>query len=152
MFKLFVDIWQGIVSIFKGFVVTGRSMFRKPVTIQYPLQKAAMTQRFRGMADLRVEQCISCLQCVRICPTAALDLTSVTNPETKKKALESFCFNAELCCFCGLCQDVCPTKAIFLNALYEVAYYKRSDVTAIDLMAPDKYAHVGVLAAGKGKP
>ncbi len=151
MFKIPLDFFQGVLSILKGFVVTGRSMFRKPVTIEYPLKKAVMTERFRGMADLRPEKCISCMQCVRICPTAALDLVSVMNPETKKKVLQSFCFNAELCCFCGLCQEVCPTKAIFLNAVYEVAYYKRSDVTSIDLMKPDKYAHVGELASGKGK-
>lgn len=151
MFRILIDIFQGIVSLFKGFAVTGRSMFRKPVTIEYPLKKAAMTARFRGMVDLHPEKCIACMQCVRICPTAALDLASAMNPETRKKSLQSFCFNAELCCFCGLCQEVCPTKAVFLNAMYEVAYYDRRDVTAIDLLKPDKYARVGVLASRKGK-
>ena len=150
MLKTVIKIFEGIGSICKGLMVTGKNMFRKPVTLQYPLERALMTERFRGMVDLHPEKCIACSQCIKICPTAALDLTAEPDPETKKRALKTFHLNEEICCFCGLCEEVCPTQAIFLNKCYEGAYYKRDDFTAIDLMAKDKYDRWEPLKAKKG--
>ncbi|MBF0593609.1 MAG: NADH-quinone oxidoreductase subunit I [Candidatus Omnitrophica bacterium] len=142
MFKMITYVFSGLLSILKGLGITWNNMFRKAVTLQYPLQKPVMTERFRGLVDLIPEKCIACSQCVKICPTAALDLTSAVNPETKKKSPCTFVFNGELCCFCGLCQEVCPTSAIFLNNIYEAAYYKHEDMLKIDLLKVDKYAHL----------
>ncbi|MBF0121823.1 MAG: NADH-quinone oxidoreductase subunit I [Candidatus Omnitrophica bacterium] len=136
------DIVAGFISILKGLAVTGKNMLKKPVTIQYPFEKPVMTEKFRGLVDLYPEKCIACSQCVKICPTAALDLTATTNPETKKRFLGAFSYNGELCCFCGLCQEVCPTAAMYLNKCYEVAYYKHGDLTKIDLLKADKYQHL----------
>lgn len=142
MFTKINDMASGFVSILKGLAVTGKNMFRKPVTIQYPFEKPAMTARFRGLVDLYPEKCIACSQCVKICPTAALALETTTNPETKKRAAAVFTYNGELCCFCGLCQEVCPTAAMYMNKCYEVAYYAHDDLTKIDLLKVDKYAHL----------
>jgi NADH-quinone oxidoreductase subunit I len=101
-----------------------------------------MPERYRGLVDLIPEKCIACSQCVKICPTAALQLGSVMNPETKKREPCTFVYNSELCCYCGLCGEVCPTSAMFLNKCYEAAYYKHTDMTAIDLLAKDKYGHL----------
>ncbi len=150
MIKTLTDIFNDILSIFKGLAVTGKNMFRKNVTIEYPLKKAAMTARFRGMVDLAPAKCITCSQCIKICPTAALDLVAPADPETKKKVLKAFTFNGEICCFCGLCAEVCPTMAITMNQVYEVAYYDRKDLTAIDLMKADKYDRFKCVTPGKG--
>jgi len=142
MFKKINDIVTGFISILKGLGVTGQNMFRKPVTIQYPFEKPAMTDRFRGLVDLYPEKCIACFQCVRICPTAALQLEAATHPETKKKFPGAFFYNGELCCFCGLCQDVCPTSAMYMGKCYEVSYYQHADLTKVDLLKTDKYVHL----------
>ncbi|MEI8011795.1 MAG: NADH-quinone oxidoreductase subunit I [Candidatus Omnitrophota bacterium] len=136
------NIITGFMSILKGLGVTGKNMFRKAVTIQYPFEKPVMTERFRGLVDLHTDKCIACSQCVKICPTAALQIEAATNPETKKKFPGVFTYNEELCCFCGLCQEVCPTAAMYLNTCYEVAYYSHDEVTKIDLLKADKYVHL----------
>lgn len=136
------DIVAGVVSILKGLGVTGKNMFRKAVTIEYPFEKPTMTARFRGLVDLHPEKCIACFQCVKICPTAALQLEATINPETRKKFPGVFTYNEELCCFCGLCQEVCPTAAMYLNQCYEVAYYRHDDLAKIDLLKADKYVHL----------
>ncbi len=129
-------------SILKGFKVTFKNMFKKPVTLDYPRKKQPMKERFRGMVDLYPEDCVICYQCIKICPTAALDLAHKVK-EDKKKEITLFDFNAELCCFCGLCEEICPTDAIFLNKMYEVSYYDHKDMLKIDLMNNDKYKQVG---------
>ena len=139
MLKIIANFAIGTLSIVKGFIVTGRNAFRPSVTQEYPFKKAPMTARYRGLVDLRTEKCIACSQCVKICPTAALDLKSSLNPETKKRQLSAFTFNEELCCSCGLCAEVCPTAAIFMNQQYEICYVRHEDFLAIDLMNPAKY-------------
>ncbi len=126
------DAW----SLIKGLVITLKNCFMPAITLQYPTQKQPMNERFRGLADLRPEKCITCYQCVKICPTACLSLTH--KQEEKKKTLETFKYNMELCCFCGLCQQVCPTGAIYLNGLYEIAVYDR-DKLHVNLLNPEKY-------------
>ncbi|MBF0618553.1 MAG: NADH-quinone oxidoreductase subunit I [Candidatus Omnitrophica bacterium] len=147
---MFVEIIDGTASIFKGLAVTGKNMFRRPVTIEYPFKKAAMTERFRGLVDLDPKKCIGCFQCVKICPTAALSLTTTMDPTTKSRTPKTFCFNGEICCFCGFCAEVCPVGAIGMNKRYEVAYFKRDAFSAIDLMRPEKYDHFGKTGVEKG--
>lgn len=137
MIKLIKDLFVGSLSLIKGLIVTLKNNFEPATTVQYPTQKLAMNERFRGLVDLTPEKCIVCQQCVKICPTACLALTSKLTPE-KKKALETFTYNIELCCFCGLCQQTCPTSAVFMNKIYEVTTYDRKQLT-IDLLNPDKY-------------
>lgn len=141
MFNYFKNIITGFYSIIKGFMVTFKNLLKKPVTLQYPTQKQPMKDRFRGMVDLYPEKCVICYQCIKICPTAALDLAHKTK-EDKKKEITKFTLNAEICCFCGLCEEICPTDAIYLNQIYEVSYFKHTDLNDIDLMSLDKYKHI----------
>lgn len=142
MLRYLKKIGTGILSILKGFQVTFKNMLKKPVTLHYPIVKRPMTERFRGMVDLYPDKCVICYQCIKICPTAALDLAHQVKEDNKTKEITKFVFNAELCCFCGLCAEVCPTKAIFLNNMYEVSYFAHKDLLAINLMVNDKYKHV----------
>lgn len=136
MIKLLKDIAAGPLSLVKGLAVTLKYCLSPAVTLQYPDQKQPMTERFRGLVDLRPDKCIVCLQCVRICPTACLSLTH--KEIDKKKTIETFKYNMELCCFCGLCRQVCPTSAVYMNKLYEIAVYDRNKLH-IDLLDPEKY-------------
>lgn len=52
-------------------------------------------------AQINLEQCTGCGQCVAICPVEAISL------ENKKAKVD-----ADTCVDCGQCVDECPTKAI----------------------------------------
>lgn len=131
------SIIGGALSLIKGLLVTIKYIFLPTTTLQYPKQRMPMTERFRGLVDLRREKCIICMQCVKICPTSCLAI-GYKQSEDKKKQLESFSYNMELCCFCGLCEQVCPTSAVYMNKLYEIAVYGHEKLH-IDLLKQDKY-------------
>ena len=124
--------------------VTLKNMFARSVTLQYPKEKQPMKDNFRGMVDLIPKDCVICYQCIKICPTAALDLAhkQVAVEEKKAKEITKFTYNAELCCFCGFCDEICPTDAIFMNKMYEVAVHSHDDLVNINLMDDNKYKHI----------
>lgn len=128
---------SGTLSLIKGLLVTIKNFFTRAVTVQYPTQKLAMYESYRGLVDLYPDKCIACNQCVKICPTGCL-LMGPGQTAEKKKAPVTFTYNMELCCFCGLCEQVCPTSAIYLNKIYEISVYGRK-VLHINLMDPHKY-------------
>lgn len=137
MINFLKNIIGGIWSLIKGLAITLKYHLKPAITLQYPTQKQAMSECFRGLVDLRREKCITCYQCVKICPTACL---AITHKEAdKKKSLETFKYNMELCCFCGLCQQVCPTSAVYMNKIYEIGVYDRNKLY-IDLLDPEKYS------------
>ena len=84
MIKYFINIAAGAISLIKGLFVTFKNLFSKAVTVQYPTQKLQMTERYRGLVDLRIEKCIKCYMCVKICPTACLSLSHKETAEKKK--------------------------------------------------------------------
>lgn len=137
MIECLKDLIVGFISLLKGLVVTLKNLLSHAITLQYPTQKMPMTERFRGLADLHVERCIKCYQCVKICPTGCLSITH-RETEDKKKELVTFKYNMELCCFCGLCEQVCPTDAIYMSKIYEIATYDHEKLY-IDLLNPEKY-------------
>ena len=57
----------------KGFSVTFRQIFKKPITQQYPEFKRAVYPRFRGRHMLHrhengLEKCVGCSLCAAACP------------------------------------------------------------------------------------
>ena len=137
MLRSMNNIITGILSLIKGLIITFNNNFTSATTLQYPDEKKAMTERFRGLIDLYPEKCVACYQCVKACPTACLAMTHKQTDE-KKKITNTFTYNIELCCFCGLCQQVCPTGAIYMNKIYEITTYERNKLY-INLLNPEKY-------------
>lgn len=129
----------GPVDLIKGLIVTFKNLISPAITLQYPTQKQAMSPRYRGLIDLDPAKCVSCGQCVKICPTNCLALIQKQAALDQKKELESFKYRIELCCFCGLCAQACPTAAIYMNKIYEVASFNRKELV-INLLDPEKYA------------
>ena len=146
MFRQIKNILLGFISLLIGMKVTIKNLFAPAVTLEYPIKKQPMKENFRGMVDLVPPDCVICYQCIKICPTAALDLghKQLVVEEKKKNEITKFTFNAELCCFCGLCEEICPTDAIYLNQMYEVSTFKHEDLLKIDLMDPQKYNHITI--------
>lgn len=58
---------------------------------------------FRGRVKYDREKCIMCRQCVRVCPSAALEVDEENNHIKHHVAR---------CTFCGQCVDICPVHAL----------------------------------------
>ncbi|MFO7858402.1 MAG: NADH-quinone oxidoreductase subunit NuoI, partial [Ectothiorhodospiraceae bacterium] len=71
-FRTFL-LWELLL----GLKLTGRNLFARKVTIQYPEEKAPQSPRFRGLHALRrypngEERCIACKLCEAVCPALAI--------------------------------------------------------------------------------
>lgn len=60
-------------ELFKGLALTGRYLFKRKITVQFPEEKTPMSPRFRGLHALRrypngEERCIACKLCEAVCP------------------------------------------------------------------------------------
>ena len=122
----------------KGFSVTLRHLFRKPVTQQYPEYKRPVYPRFRGRHQLHrhengLEKCVGCSLCAAACPADCIRVVAAENtPENRVSAGERYAavyeINLSRCIFCGYCEIACPFDAITMGNDYELADYSRSDL------------------------
>ena len=48
----FIGTWF-LAELLKGMLLTGRYMFKRKVTVQFPEEKTPMSPRFRGLHALR---------------------------------------------------------------------------------------------------
>ena len=129
-----------LLDLFAGLGITGRNLFRKKMSIQYPEDRIEPAHRFRGMFRLDEERCIKCTLCARDCPIdiVYIDWHQEVNEETKKKekVLDRFDIDVQRCMFCGLCEEACPTnpKSIWLTTkTYELASYERWNSLYVDM-------------------
>lgn len=98
-----------------------RSLFRKPVTVEYitkPGEMVPVPERFRGRLNYDREACIGCLLCVRVCPSGV-----ITSAEERKVT-----FNISKCILCGQCAEICPKKAISLSSQFEVVTHDKNEL------------------------
>jgi NADH-quinone oxidoreductase subunit I len=122
---------DAIRELVRGFSLTLRQMFTKPITIQYPEERREPSERYRGLHALRNdpatgrERCISCCLCARICPSQCIRL--VTSDQEGRKVIDVYDVDLGHCLFCGLCEEVCPVEAVVLTGRYEAAYYRRPE-------------------------
>ena len=70
-----------LTELVKGMALTGRQMFARKITVQYPEEKTPMSPRFRGLHAQRryqngEERCIACKLCETVCPALAITIES----------------------------------------------------------------------------
>ncbi len=128
-----LDIPRGARSLLKGMGVTIRHFFRKPVTVEYPRKRAPVAKAHRNAIvliekdDIGSHNCIACLQCEKICPSACISITGSRPDGIAFKRPDKFDVDFALCSDCGLCLDVCPTDTLGYSEVYDAAGYSRAD-------------------------
>jgi NADH-quinone oxidoreductase subunit I len=124
------------VDLAQGLSVTGRYLFHRKATVQYPEEKKEPADRFRGMFGFSEERCIVCYNCAKACPIDIIHISDhfiefeVEGKKRKKKVLDQFDIDVKRCMFCGLCEEACPTKPVSIwltTKSYEAATYERNE-------------------------
>jgi len=123
-----------LIELLKGLLVTLKHQFRPHTTVEYPKEREAIKERFRGVPRLRrhpetgEELCVACGSCAEICPDICITVVAETRSSGKGKQPKTFIIDYERCCLCRLCVDVCPTKpmtAIYMSHDFELSSYTR---------------------------
>ena len=122
-----------LLELFKGMALTGRKVFARKVTIQYPEEKTPLSPRFRGLHALRrypesgEERCIACKLCEAVCPAMAITIELAQRADGSRRTTR-YDIDLTKCIFCGFCEESCPVDSIVLTQAIEYHGEKRGDL------------------------
>ena len=132
-----------LLELFKGMSLTGRRLFSRKVTVQYPEEKTPQSNRFRGLHALRrypngEERCIACKLCEAVCPALAITIESDLRDDGTRRTTR---YDIDLfkCIYCGFCEESCPVDSIVETRVYEYAFENRGE----NIMTKDMLLAVG---------
>jgi NADH-quinone oxidoreductase subunit I len=132
-------LWE----LIKGLQLTGRYMFKRKITVQYPEEKTPQSHRFRGLHALRrypngEERCIACKLCEAVCPAVAITIESEPRDDGSRRTTR-YDIDLTKCIFCGFCEESCPVDSIVETRIFEYHGENRDDL----LMTKEKLLKVG---------
>ncbi|AGA34755.1 NADH-ubiquinone oxidoreductase chain I [Thioalkalivibrio nitratireducens DSM 14787] len=137
-FKSFL-LWELLL----GLRLTGRYLFARKFTVQYPEEKTPMSPRFRGLHALRrypngEERCIACKLCEAVCPALAITIESEERADGTRRTTR---YDIDLfkCIFCGFCEEACPVDSIVETHLFEYHFENRGE----QIMTKDMLLAIG---------
>jgi NADH-quinone oxidoreductase subunit I len=125
-FKSFL-LWELLL----GLQVTGRYLFAKKITVQFPEERTPLSPRFRGLHALRrypngEERCIACKLCEAVCPALAITIESEQRPDGTRRTTR---YEIDLfkCIYCGFCEESCPVDSIVETRVFDYHFEKRGE-------------------------
>ncbi len=132
-------LWE----LLKGLRLTGRYMFKRKITVQYPEEKTPQSHRFRGLHALRrypngEERCIACKLCEAVCPAVAITIESEPRDDGSRRTTR-YDIDLTKCIFCGFCEESCPVDSIVETRIFEYHGEKRGDL----LMTKSRLLEIG---------
>jgi NADH-quinone oxidoreductase subunit I len=128
-------------ELLKGLSVTGRHLFARKITVQYPEEHTPQSPRFRGLHALRrypngEERCIACKLCEAVCPALAITIESEERADGTRRTTR---YDIDLfkCVYCGFCEESCPVDSIVETRFYEFHFENRGEqvITKQELLA-----------------
>ena len=131
--KIVIDYFKSLflLELFKGLSLTGRYLFARKITVQYPEEKAPISPRFRGLHALRrypngEERCIACKLCEATCPALAITIEAEPRADGSRRTTR---YDIDLfkCIYCGFCEESCPVDSIVETGNYEYHFENRTD-------------------------
>lgn len=132
-----------LFELLQGMAVTGRYLFARKITIQYPEEKTPLSPRFRGLHALRryangEERCIACKLCEAVCPALAITIDSEQRADGTRRTTR---YDIDLfkCIYCGFCEEACPVDSIVETDIFEYHFEKRGE----QIMTKDKLLAIG---------
>jgi len=133
-----------LLELFKGLGVTGRYLFLRKFTVQYPEEKAPISPRFRGLHALRrypngEERCIACKLCEATCPALAITIEAAPREDDGSRRTTRYDIDLFKCIFCGFCEESCPVDSIVETGIYEYHFEERSE----SIMTKEKLLAIG---------
>jgi NADH-quinone oxidoreductase subunit I len=121
-----------LVELVKGLMLTGRHLFARKITVQYPDEHTPLSPRFRGLHALRrypngEERCIACKLCEAVCPALAITIDSTQRADGTRRTTR-YDIDLSKCIFCGFCEESCPVDSIVETSIFEYHGEKRADL------------------------
>ena len=119
-------------ELLQGLRLTGKNLFARKITVQFPEEKTPQSPRFRGLHALRrypngEERCIACKLCEAVCPALAITIESEARDDGTRRTTR-YDIDLTKCIFCGFCEESCPVDAIVETHLLEYHGEKRGDL------------------------
>ncbi|MDH5180741.1 MAG: NADH-quinone oxidoreductase subunit NuoI [Gammaproteobacteria bacterium] len=132
-----------LLELIRGLRLTGRYLFSRKVTLQYPEDKTPISNRFRGLHALRrypngEERCIACKLCEAVCPALAITIESEMREDGTRRTTR-YDIDLTKCIFCGYCEESCPVDSIVETHVFEYHGEERGDL----YMTKEKLLAVG---------
>jgi len=121
-----------LLELLRGMALTGKYLFARNITVQYPEEKTPMSPRFRGLHALRrypngEERCIACKLCEAVCPAQAITIESDVRADGTRRTTR-YDIDLTKCIFCGFCEESCPVDSIVETHIHEYHGEKRGDL------------------------
>jgi NADH-quinone oxidoreductase subunit I len=121
-----------LLELLKGMSLTGRYLFARKITVQYPEERTPMSARFRGLHALRrypngEERCIACKLCEAVCPAMAITIESEQREDGTRRTTR-YDIDLTKCIFCGFCEESCPVDSIVETRVFDYHGENKGDL------------------------